>query len=283
MTRDAGAAHQPETDTMKPVSKTAFYCCGMRMLDAMSPRPVCGDTLAANFIDDSQRDFVEGFRSFSRQNASTVARHRLIDDHLRSILQTRPDARIVTIGAGFDTRPHRLPGGRWVELDEPEVMAFKEQRLPVTRADNDLVRQPIEFARESLAEKLAPYAADAAPIVVLEGVAMYLSEAELRATARAIKDSLPDAVVLTDLMSAAFYRRYSRKLFDRFEKFGAIFQTGQTHPIEIFKAEGFRVQAQQSIVECAVDAGTFGMPRFIFSHFFPTLREGYSLWIVSAQ
>ncbi|HZX33189.1 MAG TPA: class I SAM-dependent methyltransferase [Rhodocyclaceae bacterium] len=268
---------------MKPVSKTAFYCCGMRMFDAMSARPVCGDTLAANFIDDSQRDFVEGFRRFSRQNASTVARHRLIDDHLRRILQTRPDARIITIGAGFDTRPHRLAGGRWVELDEPEVMAFKEERLPIARADNDLIRLPIEFARESLAEKLAPYAADASPIVVLEGVAMYLSEAELRATARAIKESLPDAVVLTDLMSAAFYRRYSRKLFDRFEKFGAIFQTGQTHPIEIFKAEGFRVQAQQSITELAVDAGTFGMPRFLFRHFFPTLREGYSVWIVSTQ
>jgi hypothetical protein len=31
---------------MKPISQTAFYCCGVRMQDAESEKPVCGDVFA---------------------------------------------------------------------------------------------------------------------------------------------------------------------------------------------------------------------------------------------
>jgi len=34
---------------MKPISKTAFYCCGVRMQDAESSNPICGDVYAASW------------------------------------------------------------------------------------------------------------------------------------------------------------------------------------------------------------------------------------------
>lgn len=265
---------------MKPVSKTAFYCCGMRKLDAESPRPVCDDKLAVRFIDDGILDFIDGFREFTRQNASTVARHRLIDDWLRTSLQSRPDSRIITIGAGFDTRPHRLHGGRWIELDEPEILAFKEKCLPASSAKNDLLRLPIEFAKTSLTEKLAPYSREESTIVVLEGVTMYLDEQTLHATARAVRESLPNAVLVTDLMSPAFYKRYSKKLFDRFQQFGAQVHIADRHPVNTFLDEGFRVVEQQSIVGRSIEAGTFRMPRWLIRLGFRTLREGYSVWVL---
>lgn len=265
---------------MKPVSRTAFYCCGVRMQDAASPNPVCGDTLAARFIDDGGKNFLKDFQGFSRQNASTVARHRMIDDLLRAALRDAPNTRIIIIGAGFDTRPHRLSGGRWVELDEPEVFALKEACLPVSSSPNDLVRIPIEFAKQSLAEKLAPYAGKEPCIIVLEGVSMYLTEQALQSTARAIREALPNASLVADFMSTAFCERYSKKLFNRFQQFGATFHAAKRHPVEVFLAEGFRVLEQQSIVGRAIEAGTFRMPRWIFRYMFRTLREGYSVWVL---
>src|ERR1041384_3029437 len=37
---------------MKPISKTAFYCCGVRMQDAEREKPVCGDTYARVFMNE---------------------------------------------------------------------------------------------------------------------------------------------------------------------------------------------------------------------------------------
>jgi len=38
--------------TMKPISNTAFYCCGIRMRDAGSQHPVCGDQFAKVFMNE---------------------------------------------------------------------------------------------------------------------------------------------------------------------------------------------------------------------------------------
>src|SRR5437667_14450 len=119
---------------MKPVSKTAYYCCGVRALDAASSSPVCGDHFAQRFMSSDAWTMFEPFRGLRRPNASNIARHRIIDDLLRTAIQSRPETAVVIIGAGFDTRAFRLPGGRWIELDEPAVIALKETLLPALGA-----------------------------------------------------------------------------------------------------------------------------------------------------
>src|SRR5687768_5434694 len=143
--------------TMKPVSKTAYYCCGVRALDAAGAQPVCGDQYAERFMTPEAWSLFEPFRVFATPNASNVARHRLIDDLLRSAVQSRPETGVIIIGAGFDTRAFRLPGGCWIELDEPAVMALKETQLPASEAPNPLTRVAIAFDQESLAAALSPF------------------------------------------------------------------------------------------------------------------------------
>ena len=60
--------------TMKPVSKTAYYCCGVRALDAAAARPVCGDEYADRFMTPEAWGLFEPFRGFVGPNASNVAR-----------------------------------------------------------------------------------------------------------------------------------------------------------------------------------------------------------------
>src|ERR1044072_8941326 len=104
---------------MKPISKTAFYCCGVRMQDAHSQRSVCGDRYAEAFMNDDGREILEAFQDETSPNASTVARHRIIDDFLRQELLASPGLGVVLIGAGFDTRAFRLTGGSWGGLAQP--------------------------------------------------------------------------------------------------------------------------------------------------------------------
>jgi methyltransferase (TIGR00027 family) len=264
---------------MKPVSLTAFYCCGIRMLDARSPRPVCGDTLAERFIDDRGFSIVEAFRPYLRPNASNVARHRIIDDLLRARLAADPGLRIVSIGAGFDTRPYRLAGGRWVEVDEADLLAYKDARLPVAEAPNELVRIAVDFDGESLTDRLAGMADGRPVVVVAEGISMYLGEARLRALARALKGLFPRCELICDLMTRPFLARYADQVHAELQKLGAGFALTEAHPATIFETEGFRVRARHSIARRAMEEGTLAMPGWAVDVFLTTLREGYAVWV----
>ena len=133
------------TEVLRPVSETAYYCCGVRALDAAAAAPVCGDRLAERFMTPAAWALFEPFRELEAPNATNVARHRMIDDLLRAQIARRPDTGVVIIGAGFDTRAFRLPGAQWVELDEPPLIELKETRLPASEAPNPLTRVAIAF------------------------------------------------------------------------------------------------------------------------------------------
>ena len=96
---------------MKPISRTAFYCCGVRMQDAERSNPVCGDIYAKAFMNEDGLRILEAFKDETKPNASNVARHRIIDDFLVQELLADPSLCVVIIGAGFDSRAYRLKGG----------------------------------------------------------------------------------------------------------------------------------------------------------------------------
>src|SRR5437868_7640446 len=176
---------------MKPISQTAFYCCGVRMQDAGRDKPVCGDVYAKRFMNEDGLRILEKFKDETRPNTSNVGRHRIIDDLLRQELVAHPDLCIVLIGAGFDSRAYRLEGGTWIELDEPQVIAYKNERLPVSESDNELQRIPIDFSTESLEDKLSPFVFRSPVVVVIEGVFMYLEEQPIRELLKTLRRLFP--------------------------------------------------------------------------------------------
>ena len=186
---------------MKPISKTAFYCCGVRMQDAERDKPVCGDMYAKVFMNEEGLQILETFKDETRPNTSNVARHRLIDDLLREELLANPNLTVVIIGAGFDTRAFRLQGGTWIELDEPQVITYKNERLPAANSENELQRISIDFATDSLEQKLAGYAGRSPVTIVIEGVLMYLEEAVIGKLLETLHHLFPQHRLICDLMT----------------------------------------------------------------------------------
>lgn len=232
---------------MKPVSKTAFYCTGVRALDARRPNPICGDAYAERFMDDEAWRVFEPFRQFTAPNISNAARARIIDDLLRERLAANPASRVVLIGAGFDSRAFRLEGGQWLEIDEPPVFDWKEPRLPAAECPNPLTRLPVNFATERLADRLAPFA-DAGPVViVVEGVLMYLGETRIRELLQTLRAAFPRGEILCDVMTVAFFNRFSREIHEKIRDLGASFSLPE-RPLEvIFADEHYRETRQIAI------------------------------------
>ncbi|MFA5911098.1 MAG: class I SAM-dependent methyltransferase [Vicinamibacterales bacterium] len=260
-----------------PISRTAYYTLGVRAADAAGANPMCGDTFAQRFMNDDAQRVWEEFKDFTPPNASNAARHAMIDAHLRRELAADPDATVVIIGAGFDTRAFRLQGGRWFEFDEPEILTYKESRLPAATAPNPLVRVPVNFVRESLAGKLAIVGQPSNVHVVIEGVLMYLTREQKSALLQTLQSRFPHHTLHCDLMRRKFFESYSRPIHEKIMGMGATFTDLVEEPERLFLDAGYTLVDLASIPLYAVDRKSIGIPAFVVRWFLQTLREGYNI------
>ena len=264
--------------TENPVSLTAYWTLGIRERDARSERPIANDTFAHRFMDDRAREITEQFSALEKPSLSLPVRHRLIDDRLAVELEQDPARRVVVIGCGFDTRAFRLPGGRWIEVDEPAIVTKKEARLPASESPNELVRIPIRFGVESLEEKLAPYATAERTAVVLEGILNYLSEEQTRELLGVLTRLFPRHVVFCDMLGRRFIAIYSRKFVKRLRELGIEFAASSQTPEPVFHALGYRTAGRTSIWESANELGVAGAPPPFAVRVLPSLRDGLCVW-----
>ena len=229
-------------------------------------------------MDDRARDITEQFSSLRKPNVSLPIRHRLIDDRLAAELARDPELRVVVIGCGFDTRAFRLPGGRWIEVDEPALIAKKDAALPVSESPNEVVRIPIRFGAESLEEKLAPDATAERTAVVLEGILNYLSDEQSRELLGVVTRFFPRHVVLCDMLGRKFIAIYARGLVKRLRHLGIEFSASSETPEPLFHAPGYRTASRTSIWEGANELGAAGAPPAWAMRVLPNLRDGYCVW-----
>lgn len=268
---------------MKPISLTAFYCCGVRMRDAERDHPVCGDVYAKTFMNEEGLRVLEKFKDETAPNSSNVARHRIIDDFLRQELLDHPDLRVVIIGAGFDSRAYRLTGGSWFELDEPQVIAYKDERLPISECENELHRLPIDFANDSLEQKLSSIPGSGAVVVVVEGVFMYLDEETIRQLLQALRNVFPKHKLICDLMSRKFFEKYSRTIHEKLSGMGATFKFTADNPEATFLSSGYQRVDRVSVVETSLQFESRKVPKILLKTLLRTLVSGYSIYFFETQ
>jgi methyltransferase (TIGR00027 family) len=238
---------------MKPISRTAFYCCGVRMQDAESANPVCGDTYARAFMNEEALEFLETFKDDVGPNLGNVMRHRIIDELLRRELEVNPSGRILIIGAGFDTRAYRLKGGSWIEFDEPQVIVYKNERLPAGQSANELERIAVDFATDSLGEKLSPFATREQVTVVVEGVLMYLEENQIRGLLQTLGHHFPKHKLICDLMNRDFFEKYARPIHGKVANLGAPFKYIVDDPAKVFRESGYKLTEQLPVVQKVIE------------------------------
>jgi methyltransferase (TIGR00027 family) len=268
---------------MKPISKMAFYCCGVRMQDAECDNPVCGDVYAKVFMNEEGLRILEAFKGETMPNAANVARHRIIDDLLREELAADPRLCVVIIGAGFDSRAYRLKGGTWVELDEPQVVAYKNERLPAADCENELQRIAIDFSTDSLEEKLHAFSGREPVAVVIEGVFMYLEEAAIRQLLQTLRRLFPRHKLMCDLTNKEFFENYGQRVHEKVMGMGASFKFTADNPEEVFLENGYVLTERISIIEKAVLFGSPEMPSDVLETLLPTLPAGYAIYVFESR
>lgn len=121
-----------------------------------------------------------------------VVRTRFIDDHVRNALDEGA-TQVVLLGAGLDTRAHRIEQvrrARFFEVDEPATQRLKRERLArvLEQTPANVRYVALDFERDDLAPALpaAGLRPDSPSVVVWEGVASYLGADAVDATFRSL-------------------------------------------------------------------------------------------------
>jgi methyltransferase (TIGR00027 family) len=261
-----------------PISRTAYYTLGVRAWDAGLVKPVCGDSYASVFMGDDAQEVWREFKDQFRPNVSNASRHAIIDQQLQKALSTDPNCAVVIIGAGFDTRAFRLKGGKWLEVDESSIIDVKESRLPASTAPNQLTRVSIDFANDSLLQKLSPFAHNQTTHIVIEGVLMYLDQPKRKALVNTLQQAFPKHIIHCDLMRKSFFDRYSKPIHEKIVRMGTTFADLNEQPENLFLENGYTALSQTSIPLFAAKYVNLDIPEFMVRYFLKTLRNGYCIW-----
>ena len=269
-------------ENLSGVARTAWYCCGVRWADAQKKQPLCGDRFAELFMDTHAKAVFDRFSDLRFPNITNATRTRIIDDWLRDRLLADPEQLIILLGAGFDARAFRLPGGRFIEIDEPGLIAEKDRVLPAAKAPQPLTRIPIDFATERLADKLQAIEGEH-PVIVMEGVSMYLSQPQLKSTLSALAWGFPKHTLIIDLMTKGFATRYGAEVRRRLAELGGKFSDDMPDdPARAIAAQRYRQLARSSMMGRARELGAVPIPQFLLGTLLKPLRDGYCTYAFEA-
>jgi methyltransferase (TIGR00027 family) len=196
---------------IRGVADTARWVALYRALETERPDAVFRDPWARRLAGPRGEDILAAVPASARKAAwAFVARTWLFDHFILDQVRTGT-TQVVNLAAGMDTRPYRLelPGGlRWVEVDQPELLAEKAAAMsgidPVCALERISLDLADETSRQALFRRLAGEGGRV--LVVTEGLLVYLSEEQVGSLAKDLFACGNVQSWLTDLMSPALLR-----------------------------------------------------------------------------
>ncbi|NUR92306.1 MAG: class I SAM-dependent methyltransferase [Nonomuraea sp.] len=191
---------------LTPVEETLYVTLAGRALDSRSRFSVLGDTLSDEIalkIGYNPDDIV-----VPRAKAADVAmRSKMLDDVVRGFIARHPDAVVLDLGAGLDTRVVRVAPPEtvdWYDVDLPGVVQVREQVLP-PHANVHAVAADVTDPGW-----LEALPGDRAAVVVSDGLLPFLTEAEFAALLNRLTDHFPGGEVAFNN-----YPRYAVRILKR--------------------------------------------------------------------
>jgi len=163
------------------------------------------DRKAEEIIKRLDYDFSLADKDSAMHNG-VIARTIVLDRLTSAWLAENPDAVVVNIACGLDTRCYRMKGySHWYNLDLPETISVRETLLP----ENGTVSQIALSAMDDWSGQIADPTAPA--LVLIEGLTMYLSETEVRQIFAVISKCFAKATVFVEIMNPMVVKRFKEK------------------------------------------------------------------------
>lgn len=201
---------------VRGISDTALWVAVYRAQETERADAVFRDPYAAKLAGVRGAQIAEAM-PFARRHAwSYTARTWLVDRIIEWSVRRGTDM-VVNLAAGLDARPYRmtLPASlRWVEVDLPEILSYKQEVLGAVRPVCALERVPLDLtdiaARRELFQRLGAEAKQA--LIVTEGLIIYFDADQVGELARDLGAAPTFKRWVTDLTSPALLRMLQKAI-----------------------------------------------------------------------
>lgn len=235
-----GGRFMSEKITLTGVPETMLQTVYARARESAG-RGAIRDETAEQIIGSLDYDFSLAEKD-TAMRSGVIARTIVLDRLVGAWLGRHPGTVVVNLACGLDTRCYRMKGYQhWYNLDLPETIAVRQRLLPESGAISQLAMSAMDDWGAAIRETDAP------ALVIIEGLTMYLSEADVRRIFEVIAARLPKAEVFVETMNPAVAKRFKERSI---EGSHAKFTWGVKHGRAVAALlPGFRFVEEHSLTE----------------------------------
>jgi methyltransferase (TIGR00027 family) len=268
---------------IRDVSDTARWMAVYRARESERPDAAVHDPFARALAGE-RGERIAAALSFGEEHAwSFVARTYLFDRIVARQVQEGCDL-VLNLAAGLDTRPYRmdLPASlRWVEVDLPEILDYKEQVLGDAQPRCALERVRLDLsnadARRGLFNRIGRSATRA--LVLTEGLLVYLMPHEVGELAQDLAAPPGIAHWAADICSPGLLAMMKERMGRLAEEAGAPFLFAPAAGPDFFTPYGWTTASVRSLLKTAAKLERLPFALRMFSLFSEsTTRLGSRPW-----
>ena len=238
---------------IKNISDTARWVAAYRAMETERPDALFRDPYAARLAGDRGAAIVDALPRGRQMAWSMIVRTALFDEIILERVGAGVDL-VLNLAAGLDARPWRLalpPALRWVDVDLPEILAYKAEVLrdatPVCRYEGLDAELTGAGQRQAVFAQLGASATRA--IVVTEGLLVYLAPEQVASLARDLHAAPSFRWWLLDLASPRLLVMMSRMWAKSLNAANAPFRFAPAEGTGFFRPFGWREKAFRSTFE----------------------------------
>lgn len=235
-----------EKITLSGVPETMLQTVYARAKETKT-RGAITDNKAVEIIDRLDYDFSMADKD-AAMHSGVIARTIVLDKVVKTYLAGHGGAVVVNIACGLDTRCYRMEGyAHWYNLDLPETIAVREKLLPEDGNISQIAMSAMDDWGGEIAEQGTPV------LVIIEGLTMYLSEADVQRIFEVIAGRFGSVTVFVETMNPMVVKSFKEKSI---EGSNAKFTWGVKNGAALVKLlPGFRFKEEHSLTE--------GMAQFV--------------------
>ncbi len=232
---------------IRNISDTAIWAATYRARETERRDAIFRDPFAKRLIGERGGEIAAAMKSQEKHEWAWVMRTVLYDGFIAEQVGQGADL-VVNIAAGLDARPYRMPlpaSLRWVEVDLPAILDYKEEILrgekpacAVERVRLDLSDVP---ARRDLFRRLGAAAKKA--LIITEGLLIYLSEDEVGSLAEDLAAPESFRRWIVDIASPGLLRLIQREVGAALEEARAPLKFAPAEGPAFFARHGWRPAA----------------------------------------
>lgn len=240
---------------IRNISDTARWAAVYRARETERPDAIFRDPFARRLAGERGEEIARTLDRGRDRTWPWVARTYLFDEFITREIAGGADL-VVNLAAGLDARPYRLdlPASLpWIEVDLPEILAYKEELLGDAQPRCALERVRLDLAdadaRRELFGRLGARGHKA--LVITEGFLTYLAPEEVAILARDLAAPASFQRWILDIGSPGLLRMLTKEVGSHLSQAGAPFKFGPKEGPGFFTPYGWRPAAVRSYLQTA--------------------------------